>query len=66
MDLPEESHDLTSWDWYADLREIERGIPWLARQTRMSQSTIYAYRYGKRPTTLRWLEAAREVIDKAS
>lgn len=66
MNLPEDVQDLTGWDWYADLRAIERGIPWLARKMNLSQSTIYAYRYGQRPTPPRWLNAARQVIDKAS
>jgi hypothetical protein len=54
--------ELLAWDWRATLAADERGIPWLARQTRRSQSTVYAYAYGYRRTPVEWLREAARVL----
>ena len=56
--------ELRAWDWRADLKAEERGIPWLARQTGKAQSTVYAYAYGDRPTPLAWLQEVARVLRK--
>jgi hypothetical protein len=55
---------LRAWDWRADLRRQERGIPWLARQTNRSQTTVYRYAYGTLPTPIGWLQDVARVLGK--
>jgi hypothetical protein len=68
METPEllQDEDLLAWDWRATLRNDERGqmggVPWLARQTRRSQSTVYAYAYGNRRVPVEWLREAARVL----
>jgi hypothetical protein len=62
--LPTE--DLRAWDWRADLKRDERGIPWLARQTHKSQTTVYSYAYGTRATPIAWLEEVARLLGKAT
>lgn len=66
MQLPEVLTDdqLLEWDWRADLKADERGIPWLARQTGRSQSTVYKYAYGERKTPIAWLRDVARVLRK--
>lgn len=66
MNLPEvlPEDDLRTWDWRAALRAEERGIPWLARQTGKSQTTVYSYAYGTRKTPIAWLRAVAVVLGK--
>lgn len=56
--------DLRTWDWRADLKADERGIPWLARQTGKAQSTVYKYAYGLRPIPIEWLRIVARVLRK--
>lgn len=62
---PDDEAELRAWDWYADLKRDERGIPWLARQTGRAQSTVFAYRYGTTPTPIEWLRDAARILGKA-
>lgn len=64
METPEVQQvaDLSAWDWRAALREQERGIPWLARRTGRSQTTVYAYAYGTLRAPLAWLERVAQVL----
>lgn len=56
--------DLRAWDWRADLKADERGIPWLARQTGKAQSTVYNYAYGFREAPIEWLRDVARVLRK--
>lgn len=56
--------DLTTWDWRADLKADERGIPWLARRTGRAASTVYKYAYGLRPVPIAWLRDVARVLGK--
>ena len=66
MKLPEVLPDdpLRSWDWRADLRREERGIPWLARQTGKSQTTVYRYAYGTLMAPIAWLHQVARLLGK--
>lgn len=63
-ELSQADQELLAWDWRADLRREERGIPWLARRTSRTESTVYKYAYGTRPTPIEWLREAAQVLGK--
>lgn len=56
--------ELRAWDWRADLKAEERGIPWLAKRTGRSMSAVYKYAYGVLPTPIEWLRKAAAVLGK--
>jgi hypothetical protein len=63
-ELSQDEEELRAWDWRADLKAQERGIPWLARQTGRSQQTVYLYAWGRVVTPLEWLRNAARVLGK--
>lgn len=56
--------DLRSWDWRAELKAQERGIPWLARRTNRAQNTVYLYAWGKVTPPIEWLRSVAEVLGR--
>jgi hypothetical protein len=53
---------LRSWDWRAELRRQERSVPWLARQTKRAENTVYRYSWGHLPAPVDWLREAARVL----
>jgi predicted transcriptional regulator len=48
--------------WRTVLKEQERSMAWLARQTGRPQRSIYAYSQGQMQPTPEWLAKASEVL----
>lgn len=48
--------------WRTVLKEQERSIAWLARQTGRPQRSLYAYAQGQMRPTAEWLAAASRVL----
>lgn len=63
-DLQDDEAELRAWDWRADLKTQERGIPWLARQTNRQQNTVYKYAWGQLRPSIEWLRDAAAVLGK--
>jgi hypothetical protein len=66
MQPPERFTDeeLRAWDWQAALYQDDRSIPWLARQTRRHQNTVYTYSWGKRTPPIEWLRKVARILRK--
>ena len=52
----EQTVDLTTWDWRAELYAQGRTVTWLARKTGRAATTVYKYASGERPIPQAWLE----------
>lgn len=48
--------------WREVMREQGRKLPWLARKTGKSESTIDAYAYGKIKPSDEWLERVSDLL----
>ncbi len=59
---PLTDEELLGWDWRSTLRERERSIPWLARQTARAQQTVYNYSNGRAVAPIEWLRNAAIVL----
>lgn len=53
---------LRSWDWRKTMKAQERTVPWLARHTTRSQSTVYKYSYGILTPPVEWLRNAARAL----